>query len=67
MQSSPNWRIRPSAADAYAIIQIARCEGRSVSNVLIILIREALQARQRADKAISSLVEMIRGAVEPPQ
>jgi hypothetical protein len=35
--------------------------------MLLRLVSEALQVRQRADKAVSNLVEIIRGAAEPPQ
>lgn len=44
MTSTPNWRIRPDAATAHAVEQIALRENRSLANAVLILLREALRA-----------------------
>jgi hypothetical protein len=43
-----NWRIRPNTAIEYAVEHMARCEGRSLSNMLGRLLDEAIDARRAA-------------------
>jgi hypothetical protein len=40
------WRINPDPALDYQVEQLARRESRSTSNMLVVLIREALAARR---------------------
>jgi hypothetical protein len=60
-----SWRITPPAHMAAEVRRHALSEGRSDSAMLRRLVSEALQVRQRADKAVTNLVELIRGAAEP--
>jgi hypothetical protein len=41
------WRIRPDAALDCAVEQLARRESRSTSNMLFVLLREAIAARRQ--------------------
>ena len=56
----PNWRVRPDAATAYAVEQMAKKESRSVSSMLMVLIRESIGARRKADGTINRLVAALR-------
>lgn len=44
-----NWRIRPAPAVEYAVEQIARREGRTLSNTLHKLLSEAIAVRRRIE------------------
>jgi hypothetical protein len=47
MSDAPNWRIRPPAAAAHEIHQLALRENRSHANMATTLILEALEMRRR--------------------
>jgi hypothetical protein len=44
------WRINPDAGLDYQVERLARRESRSVSNMLFVLIKEALAARARGEQ-----------------
>jgi hypothetical protein len=44
------WRINPDAGLDYQVESLARRESRSVSNMLFVLIKEALAARARSEQ-----------------
>jgi hypothetical protein len=50
----PNWRIVPTPGQQIAVERIAKREDRSLSNVLRILVREALLARGELPRHVSS-------------
>jgi hypothetical protein len=54
------WRIQPDHATDYQVEQLARRESRSRSNMLLVLVREALAAR-RNEAAVSHLAPVIAG------
>jgi len=59
------WRINPDQALDYQVFSLARRESRSVSNMLVVLIREAIAARRFTNADCAShgaLVEFKTGA-----
>ena len=44
------WRINPNAGLDYQVERLAKRESRSVSNMLFVLIKEALAARARGEQ-----------------
>jgi hypothetical protein len=54
------WRINPSEAIDYTVEQLARRESRSTSNMLMVLLKEAIEARRQV-QAHAHLASVIRG------
>jgi hypothetical protein len=60
MRTQPCWRLNPDLAVHHAVESLARREARSVSSMLTILVKEALNQRRQADGAVDSLVAAFR-------
>ncbi len=59
MPTSPrNWRIRPTPAVEYAVEQIARREGRTLSNTLHKLLSEAISARRAIEERMPEVAKL---------
>jgi hypothetical protein len=54
------WRFEPDPATAHAIIQIALRESRTIANATVVLLKEAISARRRADGEVDRLVAALR-------
>jgi hypothetical protein len=66
------WRVAPEAADAERVEELARKEFRPIANMVKVLVREALFARQLAEgkqandtTKRTNLVAAIRGEPRP--
>jgi hypothetical protein len=61
-----NWRIRPTPAVEHAVEQIARKEGRSLSNTLHKLLTEAIDARRQLSSPteVERLVAILRAPAD---
>jgi hypothetical protein len=60
------WRINPPDGLHYQVEDMARREGRSVANLLVRLVNEAISARRQANNDTAALVAMIKGEPVSP-
>ena len=61
--SESYWRIRPTPYVEHHVQQIARNEGRSLSNALHKLLTEAINFRHQTDQRLTEIVDAIRRPV----
>jgi hypothetical protein len=54
------WRFEADPAVEYFITQTAAREGRSNANMILILLREAIQQRRSTDQKVTALANAIR-------
>ena len=57
------WRLTPTPAIEYQVEALARKEGRSLANMMLKLLGEALDARRKATTEVDRLAAAIRGVV----
>jgi hypothetical protein len=68
MRKPSCWRLNPDAALQYAVETMARAEARPVSQMLFVLVREAVNNRRSADRQVHALAGAIRSIADraPP-
>jgi hypothetical protein len=57
------WRFTPDAATAHAINQLALKEGRSIANMILMLVKESIANRRSAESSVDRLVNTLKGIV----
>jgi hypothetical protein len=61
------WRFTPDPATAHAINQLAKREGRSIANMILMLVRESIGNRRSAEMSVDRLVNTLKGIATEPR
>jgi hypothetical protein len=65
MRKRTVWRLSPSEAEEHYCRAQAKREGRELSQMLHVLLKEAIVARQIAESQTNAMVRLLRGDAEP--
>jgi hypothetical protein len=60
MRKQSCWRLNPDPALQDAVEEMARAEGRPISQMLFHLVRESVRARRQADGTVEKLAAIIK-------
>jgi hypothetical protein len=64
MRKQSCWRLNPDAALQQAVETLARAEARPVSEMLFVLVKEAISHRRNADRQVTALAGAIRSIAD---